>query len=289
MSEWISVGTPPKESPLTKQQVKNKRRGERRSKKVPVLPESSSSETEEEDDNETARDLERRFRRLSKTLKQIEQAETKLRRGLDDEAVVAKVRRKASVAAELETVREELEIIEDRRRAANVAAQAAAALVALRREAEAQLVLSVKFDDKFACPICTELVEAAVSVSCSHVFCRACLEDHVAKATGPADCVCPMCRSPLLVDGRVDAKPANVRVRLKYVTGTCHCGAVLPLSKLRDHLRTCGPKSFLFPPRRKFGHEFKQPAFVTAKQKGPSGDWDQIQLQAALLASMQQT
>lgn len=252
---------------------------------------------------DSLRELERRFRRLSKTLKQIEAAEEKVRAGLcaADSQLLAKIQRRESVGAELESVRQMVAQVEDKRCARATARAAASAELARAREAEALLILSVRFDEKVACPICTEVIEAAVSVPsvCAHVFCRACLEDHVAKADKPAECVCPLCRAPLCdpTTLRVEARPAyQARARLKYLNGTCHCGLSLPLNKLRDHLRSCGPKASLFAPRRKFGHEFKQPRFVGANnghnnQQHVSRRIDyereeRLQLQAALLASV---
>ena len=72
-------------------------------------------------------------------------------------------------------------------------------------------MLSVKFDDKYACAVCTEVLEAAVSTGvCEHIFCRGCLEDHCAQASKPSECVCPLCRKPLVngESGRVEASAA---------------------------------------------------------------------------------
>ena len=80
-------------------------------------------------------------------------------------------------------------------------------------------MLSVKFDDKYACAVCTEVLEAAVTTGvCEHIFCRGCLEDHCAQASKPSECVCPLCRKPLVNDesGRVEASAAAlVRANMK--------------------------------------------------------------------------
>ena len=55
------------------------------------------------------------------------------------------------------------------------------------------------------------------------------------------------------------------------------------------HLRACGPNAHLYPPRRKFGHEFRQPSFVGG-QPAPSIDLaaeEEAALQAAILASLE--
>ncbi|KAJ8604544.1 hypothetical protein CTAYLR_000986 [Chrysophaeum taylorii] len=330
MTEWVEVTIARKAAPpvpeekeesedppkhLTKQQLKNRKRSERRkerSNKAPTEPrhrrrrrqedskdrdKSSESESESQEEVETLGELERRSRRLSKMLKQIEAAESKVEKGLHDAQVITKIKRREAVERELATVRRDLAAIEDRRQAKLAARHAASAARARDRDSDALLILSVKFDERFACPICTEVVEAAVSVprACAHVFCRACLEDHVAKAARPDDCACPMCRSKLCdPQGRVDARPhAASRARLKYLTGYCHCGDSLPLNKLRDHLRHCGPKAHLFAPRRKFGHEFKQPSFSSSSSSSRRGGDarldttdERLQLQAALLASV---
>ena len=136
--------------------------------------------------------------------------------------------------------------------------------------------------------------EAAVTTGvCEHVFCRGCLEDHCAQASKPSECVCPLCRKPLVNDesGRVEASAAAlVRANMKKLRGECHCGARMPLSRLRDHLRACGPNAHLYPPRRKFGHEFRQPSFVGGGASAPSVDLaaeEEAALQAAILASLE--
>ena len=156
-------------------------------------------------------------------------------------------------------------------------------------------MLAVAFDDRYACPICTEVLEAAVTTGgvCDHVFCRGCLEDHAQKAARPEDCVCPMCRAPLVspATGRVEAGAAGlVRAALKLKKGRCHCGARVALSGLREHLRSCGPDARLYPPRRKFGHSFKQPPFVDPPRARAStvdlAEEERRQIQAAILASL---
>ena len=332
--DWVTVSTTKRIVPqeeeelpvgkLTKQQLRNKKRSEKRKEKKVTEEEpydelvgemcspqrlDSDDETQEifssdDDDLEKCRDLERKLRRLTKMRKQIREAREKLQRN-DDEQLAAKVARGPSVEADLKLCEEELLQVEDRRTARRVAKNAQTAALARARDADAALMLSVSFDEKFACPICTEVVETAVFVpkACDHTFCRSCLEDHVAKASKPADCVCPLCRKPFCErpSFRVDAKPAAARFRLKHARGRCHCGAEMPLSKLRDHLRQCGPKAYLFPPRRKFGHEFKQPSFASTsssssaaadkRRHGINDDpishrQEQLQLQAALLASI---
>ena len=139
-----------------------------------------------------------------------------------------------------------------------------------------------------------EVLEAAVTTGvCEHIFCRGCLEDHCAQASKPSECVCPLCRKPLVNDesGRVEASAAAlVRANMKKLRGECHCGARMPLSRLRDHLRACGPNAHLYPPRRKFGHEFRQPSFVGGGASVPSVDLaaeEEAALQAAILASLE--
>ncbi|XP_004648472.1 tripartite motif-containing protein 40 [Octodon degus] len=44
------------------------------------------------------------------------------------------------------------------------------------------------------CAICQDLLKEAVSTDCGHLFCRACLAQHVEKASG--DLCCPLCRKP---------------------------------------------------------------------------------------------
>jgi hypothetical protein len=61
----------------------------------------------------------------------------------------------------------------------------------------------VRFDVAFACPVCTEPLEAAtLALPCRHAFCRRCLELAMARAAAvsrgdPEACVCPLCRACL--------------------------------------------------------------------------------------------
>lgn len=126
--------------------------------------------------------------------------------------------------------------------------------------------------DEFACPLCFGPLETPVSAHpCSHVFCRACLEDAVHAAAqrsrgDPESCVCPLCRASLYDprNEKVRADPAeNVKRKMRKRRCTCRCGAEVSLSGLREHLRGCGrgaPTLFADDQKKKFGHEaFEQP------------------------------
>ncbi|KAH8098345.1 hypothetical protein JL720_1287 [Aureococcus anophagefferens] len=54
--------------------------------------------------------------------------------------------------------------------------------------------------------------------------------------------------------------------RRRAETGAKMLAVAFDDSGLREHLRSCGPDAHMYPPRRKFGHVFKQPAFVDKKK-----------------------
>ena len=220
----------------------------------------------------------RRLRKATKAERQCDDAAQKLVQTpslAKDQGLVAKAERREGAAAAAAAARADLALAQAAVDADNAVKGARRAAAVARHHAEASQMLSVKFDDKYACAVCTEVLEAAVTTGvCEHIFCRGCLEDHCAQASKPSECVCPLCRKPLVNDesGRVEASAAAlVRANMKKLRGECHCGARMPLSRLRDHLRACGPNAHLYPPRRKFGHEFRQPSFVGG-QPAPSID-----------------
>ncbi|CAM9481009.1 unnamed protein product [Ascophyllum nodosum] len=53
-------------------------------------------------------------------------------------------------------------------------------------------------DDVDDCGICSEPAERPVSAACSHIFCRACVQELI--DTAPGDINCPLCSEPLTVD-----------------------------------------------------------------------------------------
>ncbi|XP_057554038.1 E3 ubiquitin ligase TRIM40 [Hippopotamus amphibius kiboko] len=46
------------------------------------------------------------------------------------------------------------------------------------------------------CPICQECLKEAVRTACGHLFCRACLAQHLEKASASGVLSCPLCRKP---------------------------------------------------------------------------------------------
>ena len=46
------------------------------------------------------------------------------------------------------------------------------------------------------CPICQEGLKEAVRTDCGHLFCRACLAQHLEKASASGVRSCPLCRKP---------------------------------------------------------------------------------------------
>lgn len=197
---------------------------------------------------------------------------------------------------------------------AHKAAEDAAAIALAERTDQMQKVLQkVSFDMEFACPICTDVLEAAtVALPCRHVFCRACLEMAMARAAtassgDPLACICPLCRSCLFdpSSGKIATEPARqVRRRMGSKKGKCQCGASVPMTSFRQHLRTCDATSSVYGEKRKiFGHEFAQPSLdpercrlLSSGRKGelplrarvsiPEGYDEDCEVQAALLESL---
>ena len=172
---------------------------------------------------------------------------------------MAKAERREGAAAAAAAARADLALAQAAVDADNAVKGARRAAAVARHHAEASQMLSVKFDDKYACAVCTEVLEAAVSDG----RLRARLLPRVSRgplrpgleAVGVR--VCPLCRKPLVNDesGRVEASAAAlVRANMKKLRGL-PLRRAMPLSRLRDHLRACGPNAHLYPPRRKFGHE----------------------------------
>ena len=349
-AEWATVSSrkkpepqPQATTPLTKAQLKNKRRAAKRAAEARAVltvaatddsldayaaraaltaraasaatPPSTSSRrarrrsassgdlSESEDDavapppspHELVEAARRRLRQATEAERPCADAAAKLVQTpslAKDQGLVAKAERREGAAAAAAAARADLALAQAAVDADNAVKGARRAAAVARHHAEASQMLSVKFDDKYACAVCTEVLEAAVSTGvCEHVFCRGCLEDHCAQASKPSECVCPLCRQPLVGEsGRVEASAAAlVRANMKKLRGECHCGERMPLSRLRDHLRACGPNAHLYPPRRKFGHEFRQPSFVGG-QPAPSIDLaaeEEAALQAAILASLE--
>ncbi|KAJ1456302.1 hypothetical protein M885DRAFT_517770 [Pelagophyceae sp. CCMP2097] len=307
VDDFQASASPPKPNPPQPRHSAEQLPRKERRRRTASVGNSSDEEAvkgghdEDQTDTDSLVELQKKIRKLDKALRAIGAAQTKHGDdGAVDAQLLEKMAKASATANDLESARSAVLLVEDRLSARAAVRAALRAATLRKRHSEASLMLEVDFDSDFACPICTEVVEAAVSVprACAHIFCRGCLEDHVEQAAKPADCVCPMCRAPLCdaADGfRVDAKPALlVRSRLKHRKGRCHCGADVYLSALRDHLRACGSDSGMYPLRRKFGHEFKQPRFARApgkpKPKPPqfeAANYDErMMLQAALLASV---
>jgi len=194
-----------------------------------------------------------------------------------------KLSRRAGIEAEIARIEAEVA-------AENEARIEACAVAASTQRRIAEAAVKVQFDEEFACPICTEPLEAATyALPCRHAFCRRCLEVAMARATAvsrgdPSACVCPLCRSCLFdaATGKLSTEPARA-LRKRMATkkrGTCVCGAEVSLSSLREHMRQCDGVAPGIEQKPKFsGHEFEQPmldpvlcaelqALAGRKQKG---------------------
>eukprot|EP00656_Telonema_subtile_P044728 TRINITY_DN50992_c0_g1_i1.p1 TRINITY_DN50992_c0_g1~~TRINITY_DN50992_c0_g1_i1.p1 ORF type:complete len:379 (-),score=71.27 TRINITY_DN50992_c0_g1_i1:183-1319(-) len=274
-------------SPSSKQARKNQRRKQTRRNKAfeGAAQEAPRTSRDEVDDLSVARALEEslvsavnerseqemasiRINRIRKKLTAISMLEAKAETSgaLLSEAELAKLARKPELEADLAETE------------ADLAAQEAAAVAAVEEEKKAlESVTRVNFDmDRFGCPICTDVMDAATTVlPCQHTFCRECIEvalssaiqEHMNTAERIAVVVCPLCRTQLFneKEARVLTKPAlKLRKRIAKAVGTCHCGAEVPLSTLRDHLRNCGPGGAIgiYPERKQYKNEFEQPPVV---------------------------
>eukprot|EP00939_MAST-03C_sp_MAST-3C-sp1_P005269 g5269.t1 len=227
-----------------------------------------------------------RERRIQKKLEEISKLETR-----DEDSLTTaerkKIERKEELESKLIDVQNAIDTSKD-------------------QEDALERVCKVRFDPKFACPVCSEVMEAAVKVlPCKHVFCRACIEKTLDNAvrnhrdnTSGLILKCPICRTNLYdrSSKRVHTRPAKkFRKRLGKVTGTCHCGREMPLSSLRSHLRECGSKAVraLYGEKPRFGNgRFKQPDIEKIRQsqskyRRASADYDEeAALQAALVESL---
>ena len=50
-----------------------------------------------------------------------------------------------------------------------------------------------ELDDDFICPVCLELMQLPITLSCGHSGCKPCIAKWVAQRTSPH---CPVCREP---------------------------------------------------------------------------------------------
>ncbi|WIA37137.1 hypothetical protein OEZ86_014100 [Tetradesmus obliquus] len=91
-------------------------------------------------------------------------------------------------------------------RAATAAAKAGAAGKAAPPPPEllAKLLAAVAGDDSEECAICLSPLELPCITSCSHVYCRRCIESVIVRDK-PA---CPLCRKPISADSLIDPPPA---------------------------------------------------------------------------------
>ncbi|KAK7242589.1 tRNA-yW synthesizing protein [Aureococcus anophagefferens] len=130
---------------------------------------------------------------------------------------------------------------------------------------------NVRFEDAFECACCREVLELPVALPCRHEFCRACVAGVAKRAKRASDVKCPVCRAPFY-DGAAKSctvvVAAATRARLKKRAGTCHCGAKVPLSQLREHLRGCGDAGRYHSPREHLGHELCPPPDFSAAIAG---------------------
>ncbi|KAM4031846.1 E3 ubiquitin-protein ligase RNF114 [Anomaloglossus baeobatrachus] len=86
--------------------------------------------------------------------------------------------------------------------------------------------------ERFICPICLEVYQDPVRVSCGHTFCSSCHQQCM-KQKSP---ICAVCRSPLS-PGR---KASDLERQMRDVQASCKgCHLQMALSNMRSHSATC--------------------------------------------------
>ncbi|KAM9296204.1 E3 ubiquitin-protein ligase RNF114 [Gastrophryne carolinensis] len=86
--------------------------------------------------------------------------------------------------------------------------------------------------DRFVCPICLELFQEPVRVTCGHIFCGRCLEPCMMQKSP----TCAVCRSALTYDRRA----AELEKQMQETQTMCKgCHTKMALSKMRVHSGGC--------------------------------------------------
>ena len=117
-----------------------------------------------------------------------------------------------------------------------------AAMTTTRKRAEMPLspsrFVSVVGIKRLVCTICNNVVDEAVELGCHHIFCKGCLSGHL-KTLG----CCPTCDAPI-----EDVSPVSPVVQdiindlqLHCDNAALGCSAIISLSELAEHVRSCHP------------------------------------------------
>ncbi|CAK6448032.1 unnamed protein product [Pipistrellus nathusii] len=85
----------------------------------------------------------------------------------------------------------------------------------------------------FDCAVCLEVLHRPVRTRCGHVFCRSC----IAASLKSSRWTCPYCRAYLPSEG-VPATDVTKRMESEF-QNCAECGALVCLSEMRAHVRSC--------------------------------------------------
>ena len=95
----------------------------------------------------------------------------------------------------------------------------------------------------FACTICTDLLEDAVTIrDCEHNFCRLCLDGWIVSQTDESNVPCPECRTLFAKEHDVKVASRFIRNMLIEIRLMCpfeECGTTVRYDNFESHTHAC--------------------------------------------------